>query len=164
MRTNAYHGIMTTEPRQERDSQADILRVLAKNNGRMHWTAARVYLHMTADHFADAVAALLSDGLIKRLPGPGFGYLATPEYEAPILREGMLVGDVAEIAGVTPNTVQRWLREGRLKGFKPSGGKMGSYRIPESEVARLLGELNPVQAEQSVYAGEHRQPSDDALE
>jgi excisionase family DNA binding protein len=45
---------------------------------------------------------------------------------------------VAERLQVTPVTVQRWLRSGRLSGIILSD-KMG-WRVRESEVRRLLGE------------------------
>jgi excisionase family DNA binding protein len=35
-------------------------------------------------------------------------------------------------------TVRRWIREGRLRGVMPGGRRTG-YRIPSSEVDRLLG-------------------------
>ena len=47
---------------------------------------------------------------------------------------------VAEAAGhlrINPETVRVWLRSGKLKGFMPGGDKIG-YRIPESEVHRLM--------------------------
>ena len=53
----------------------------------------------------------------------------------------LTVKEVAERLRANPQTVRRWLREGRLKGVMPGGEKLG-YRIPESEVDRLL---NPEQ-------------------
>jgi excisionase family DNA binding protein len=47
------------------------------------------------------------------------------------------VEQVAERLQVNPETVRRWLREGKLKGVMLGGRKTG-YRIPESEVLRLL--------------------------
>jgi len=52
------------------------------------------------------------------------------------------VAQVAEQLQVTPKTVRRWLQEGRLRGVM-LGGKRAGYRIPESEVERLLrGEVS----------------------
>jgi excisionase family DNA binding protein len=54
------------------------------------------------------------------------------------LNEPLLtVQDVAARLKITPETVRRWLRTGKLRGAFPGGDKMG-YRIAESEVARLL--------------------------
>jgi excisionase family DNA binding protein len=49
----------------------------------------------------------------------------------------MTVKDAAERLGVTVNTVRRWVKDGRLRGNMPGGQKAG-YRIPESDVERLL--------------------------
>jgi excisionase family DNA binding protein len=47
------------------------------------------------------------------------------------------VREVAELFGADDETVRRWLRTGRIKGFMPGGQKLG-YRIHDSEVERLL--------------------------
>ena len=47
---------------------------------------------------------------------------------------------VAETLGVSLDTVRRWLKTGRLRGFMP-GGTRGGYRIRESEVERFIKEL-----------------------
>jgi excisionase family DNA binding protein len=47
------------------------------------------------------------------------------------------VKQVAELFGANEETVRRWLRVGRIKGVMPGGQKLG-YRIPASEVERLL--------------------------
>ncbi|MBM3775390.1 MAG: helix-turn-helix domain-containing protein [Acidobacteria bacterium] len=47
---------------------------------------------------------------------------------------------VAEVAGrlkVHPETIRDWLRTGRLKGIRLGGTKTG-WRIPESEIRRIL--------------------------
>jgi excisionase family DNA binding protein len=62
-----------------------------------------------------------------------------------LLREEVRMGEeamltVAEVAArlrINPETVRVWLRSGKLKGFRPGGHKIG-YRIPESEVRRVL--------------------------
>jgi excisionase family DNA binding protein len=47
------------------------------------------------------------------------------------------VQEVAERLRLNPETVRVWLRAGKIKGVLIGGRKSG-YRIPESEVARLL--------------------------
>ena len=47
------------------------------------------------------------------------------------------VKEVAERLRVNPETVRVWLRTGKLKGVLIGGRKSG-YRIPESEVRRVL--------------------------
>jgi excisionase family DNA binding protein len=49
----------------------------------------------------------------------------------------LTVTEVATMVRATPDTVRRWLRQGRLKGILPGGDRMG-YRIRESEVRRFL--------------------------
>jgi excisionase family DNA binding protein len=48
------------------------------------------------------------------------------------------VDEVAERARVNPETVRRWLRSGELRGVLIGPGR-GRYRVPESEVDRMLG-------------------------
>jgi excisionase family DNA binding protein len=53
-------------------------------------------------------------------------------------RERMLtVREAAERLRVTPITVQRWLRQGKLAGTRLPSARAG-WRIPESAVERLL--------------------------
>ena len=49
----------------------------------------------------------------------------------------LTVAEVAERLRVHPQTVRLWLKEGKLKGRLIGGTKTG-YRIPESEVERIL--------------------------
>jgi excisionase family DNA binding protein len=48
----------------------------------------------------------------------------------------LTVREVAERLRVNPETVRRWLRQGRLKGAL-MGGDRGGYRISENEVERV---------------------------
>ena len=47
------------------------------------------------------------------------------------------VQDAAEQLQVHPQTVRVWLREGKLRG-RLIGGRKSGYRIPASEIERLL--------------------------
>lgn len=51
----------------------------------------------------------------------------------------LTVREVAEHLRSSPETVRRWLRQGRLRGFQPGGTKLG-YRVPESELQRFLAQ------------------------
>lgn len=46
--------------------------------------------------------------------------------------------EVAEYFGVHARTVERWLRNGSLKGFKLGVGKTALWRIPKSEIKNFL--------------------------
>lgn len=50
----------------------------------------------------------------------------------------LTVTEVAKRLRVNPETVRVWLRDGKLRGFRPGGTKAG-WRIRESEVEQLLG-------------------------
>jgi len=47
--------------------------------------------------------------------------------------------EAAEILNVTPATVRRWIRAGKLKAFKDP---YGTYKIPESELQRFKEEYS----------------------
>jgi excisionase family DNA binding protein len=49
----------------------------------------------------------------------------------------LTVKQVAEQFGVRSETVLRWIKTGRINGVMPGGTRVG-YRIPDSEVRRLL--------------------------
>lgn len=53
----------------------------------------------------------------------------------------LTVREVAERIRSSPETVRRWLRQGKLRGFRPGGTKLG-YRVPESELQRFLDQSN----------------------
>src|SRR5262245_431184 len=60
-----------------------------------------------------------------------------------IVAEQLLtVPEVAERLRITPETVRRWLRAGKVHGVLVGGDKMG-YRIAETEVARLTSAPAP---------------------
>lgn len=45
--------------------------------------------------------------------------------------------DVAEALGVTVSTIRNWIQEGKIRGTKLGG----EYRIPVSEVERIVREV-----------------------
>jgi len=49
----------------------------------------------------------------------------------------LTVAEVAERLRLGEETVRRWLRQGKLRGTK-LGPTSAGYRIPESEVQRIL--------------------------
>jgi excisionase family DNA binding protein len=49
----------------------------------------------------------------------------------------LTVTDVAKALAVDEETIRRWVRAGKVKAIQP-GGQRGTYRIPESELRRLL--------------------------
>jgi excisionase family DNA binding protein len=49
----------------------------------------------------------------------------------------LTVSEAAERLRVNPETVRVWLRNGKMRGYRPGGDRIG-YRIPESEVERVL--------------------------
>ena len=51
----------------------------------------------------------------------------------------LTVRQAAERLGTHQDTIRRWLRAGKIRGKMPGGTKLG-YRIPESEITRLLPE------------------------
>ena len=59
---------------------------------------------------------------------------------AEVAEEFLTVPEVAEQLRVSEDTVRRWLRERRLRGFMP-GGARGGYRIRESELERFVSQL-----------------------
>jgi len=47
------------------------------------------------------------------------------------------VKEVAARVRLNPETIRRWIKDGRIKGIS-MGSDRGGYRIPESELRRLL--------------------------
>lgn len=50
----------------------------------------------------------------------------------------LTVREVAQQLQTTEATVTRWLRDGKLRGVRPGGTKLG-WRVPESELRKFLG-------------------------
>ena len=46
--------------------------------------------------------------------------------------------EVAKYFRVHPRTVERWLVNGSLKGYKLGGGNTALWRIPKSEIKKFL--------------------------
>lgn len=53
----------------------------------------------------------------------------------------LTVREVAERIRSSPETVRRWLRQGKLRGFRPGGTKLG-YRVSEQELERFLAQAD----------------------
>lgn len=49
----------------------------------------------------------------------------------------LTVQEVAQQLRASPDTVRRWLRQGRLHGVRPGGDRLG-YRIRQSDLDRFL--------------------------
>jgi excisionase family DNA binding protein len=46
--------------------------------------------------------------------------------------------EVAQKLRVNPRTIDRWLKQGMLKGYKLGKGKTAMWRIPKSEIKKFL--------------------------
>jgi len=57
--------------------------------------------------------------------------------------------EVCRILGVSYPTLRRWIKEGRIRAVQTVGGK---YRIPESEVKRLLSGVTGKEVRAVIYA------------
>ena len=57
--------------------------------------------------------------------------------------------DVCRLLGVSYVTLRRWIKEGKIKAVQTLGGK---YRIPESEVKRLLNGVEAREIRAIIYA------------
>ena len=51
----------------------------------------------------------------------------------------LTVREVAERIRSSPQTVRRWLQQGRLRGFRPGGTRLG-YRVREADLQRFLAD------------------------
>lgn len=50
------------------------------------------------------------------------------------------VAEVAEITGLSPDSIRRYIRTGRIFASRPGGTKQSPYLIPETEILKLKGE------------------------
>lgn len=50
----------------------------------------------------------------------------------------LTVYEFAERVKVCPHTIRRAIKKGKINAFRPGVGKKSPYRIPETEVDRLL--------------------------
>lgn len=48
------------------------------------------------------------------------------------------IKEFAQIVGVHPNTVRNCIKSGRISSFRLNNGKNAAYRIPSSEIDRLV--------------------------
>jgi excisionase family DNA binding protein len=58
----------------------------------------------------------------------------------------LTVDEVAQQLRLNPETVRRWLKSGRMRGHRLGGDRAG-WRIPESEIQRVLTETLNVDTE-----------------
>jgi len=72
-----------------------------------------------------------------------------------VAEQFLTVPEVAERLRITPETVRRWLRAGKLHGVLLGGDKMG-YRIAETEVARLMSTRSSPTMTEVVIAVAHQ--------
>jgi molybdopterin-binding protein len=63
--------------------------------------------------------------------------------------EGMLVGDAARAIGVSPDTLRRWERAGKLRTRRDAANRR---RVPRAEVERLAGRPERHRAGDSLSA------------
>lgn len=57
--------------------------------------------------------------------------------------------EACKLLGVSYTTLRRWIREGRVKAVRTVGGK---YRVPESEVRRILSGAETREVRAIIYA------------
>ena len=74
--------------------------------------------------------------LVRSAPYYAFASIVSVRCE-PVAEQFLTVPEVATRLRITPETVRRWLRAGKLHGVLLGGDKMG-YRIAETEVTRLV--------------------------
>lgn len=60
---------------------------------------------------------------------------ASPSERLNLTTSYLTVNEVADRYRTTPRTVQRWIREGRLRAVRLPGGR--SYRIDEADLAAI---------------------------
>ena len=69
-------------------------------------------------------------------------------------------GEAAKLLGVHPMTLRRWIKTGKVKAKRTVGGE---FRVPESEIMRLLGEREVV-SKAVIYARVSSSDQKDDLE
>ncbi|MGC8988441.1 IS607 family transposase [Infirmifilum sp.] len=69
--------------------------------------------------------------------------------------------EVCELLGVSYTTLRRWIKEGRVKAVQTIGGK---YRIPESEVRRILSGAEVREIRAVIYTRVSSSDQKDSLE
>ena len=69
--------------------------------------------------------------------------------------------EVCELLGVSYATLRRWIKEGRVKAAQTIGGK---YRIPESEVRRILSGAEIKEIRAVIYTSVSSNDQKDSLE
>ncbi|MGC9187625.1 MAG: IS607 family transposase [Fervidicoccaceae archaeon] len=69
--------------------------------------------------------------------------------------------EVCELLGVSYITLRRWIKEGRVKAVQTIGGK---YRIPESEVRRILSGAEVREIRAVIYTRVSSSDQKDSLE
>jgi len=69
-------------------------------------------------------------------------------------------GEAAKLLGVHPMTLRRWIKAGKVKAKRTVGGE---FRVPESEIMRLLGEREVV-SKAVIYARVSSSDQKDDLE
>ncbi|MGC8678525.1 MAG: IS607 family transposase [Fervidicoccaceae archaeon] len=69
--------------------------------------------------------------------------------------------EVCELLGVSYATLRRWIKEGRVKAVQTIGGK---YRIPESEVRRILSGAEVREIRAVIYTRVSSSDQKDSLE
>lgn len=52
--------------------------------------------------------------------------------------DALPVADAARHLGVSVSTLHTMLRDGRLRGYRPTGAARGAWRVPRSEIHRHL--------------------------
>jgi len=52
--------------------------------------------------------------------------------------------EVAKYLRVHPRTIERWLLDGSLKGYKLGGGQTAPWRIPRDEIKKFLEKSNHI--------------------
>lgn len=48
--------------------------------------------------------------------------------------------EVAKYFRVSERTIERWLKNGEIKGYKLGSGKTSRWRIPKSEIKKFLSD------------------------